>query len=182
VREQLKCTDKTFKGEWTLQIIWRKCILKISGSTKFNIHMNSNRQHKGVTCSNHNLKNDSSKKLFFSMYRDRFEPVDRPLAFTAFPELTRHKATSYPPATAVSTNTPWSTAHEQELFNKRQYRAVWLCGDSREDKLEESFVSTTHWTGRDVHLSQPLKYTLWYPRSTQEHGTEVLVFFHSLSS
>lgn len=79
------------------------------------------------------------------MYRDRFELVHRPLAFSAFPEPTHHKATSYPPATAAATNRGWSIAHEHKLFNKRQYRAVWLCGHSREAKPGESFISTTPW-------------------------------------
>lgn len=113
---------------------------------KFNIHTKSNPQQKGVACSNHHLKNDDTNEtFFFSMYRERFELVHRPLAFSAFPEPTHHKATSYPPATAVSTNRAWSIAHEHKLFNKRQYRTVWLCGHSREAKPGESFISTTPW-------------------------------------
>lgn len=115
------------------------------------------------------------------MFRDKFELVHKPLVFSAFPEPPHHKATSYPPATAVSTSMEWNTAHEHKLFSKKQYRAVWLCGDSGERKLGESFISTTPWA-RDVHLKQPLKCSLWYPRSTQKHVTEVIFFFRSLSS
>lgn len=53
-----ECTAETFKGEWTLLITWRKQILKVSGSVKFNIYMNSNPHQKEATSGNHHLKND----------------------------------------------------------------------------------------------------------------------------
>lgn len=87
---------------------------------KFRIRMDSSLQQKGATCSNHHLKNSASKKIFFNMYREIFELVHRTLAFSAFPECTDHKAISYPPATAVSTNIAQSIPHEHKLFNKRQ--------------------------------------------------------------
>lgn len=134
--------------------------LRISGSMKFSIRMDSNLQQKGVTCRNHHLKNSDSKKIFFNTYRDRFELVHRALGFSSFPEHTDHRAMSCPPATAVTTNIAQSIAHEHKLFSKRQHRAAWLCGDSREAKPGVNFISTTFWARRNLRLKQFLKFAL----------------------